>query len=61
MDTAKIIWLMYEQPAREFKEISLRFMDIRKRSNTFPQLGRKAVMVAIPATSATGSEVPPLR
>ena len=27
MDTAKIIWLMYEQPAREFKEISLRFMD----------------------------------
>lgn len=59
MDAAKIIWLMYEQPALEFKEISLRFMDIRKRINTFPQLGRKAVMVAIPTTSGTGSEVTP--
>lgn len=59
MDAAKIIWLMYEQPDLHFEEISLRFMDIRKRINTFPELGRKAVMVAIPTTSGTGSEVTP--
>jgi len=59
MDAAKIIWLMYEQPKLKFEDIAMRFMDIRKRIATFPELGRKAEMVAIPTTSGTGSEVTP--
>ena len=59
MDAAKIIWLMYEQPELKFDDITMRFMDIRKRICTVPKLGNKAIMVAIPTTSGTGSEVTP--
>ena len=59
MDAAKIMWLLYEHPEVEFKDLAMRFMDIRKRVYTFPELGKKASMVAIPTTSGTGSEVTP--
>jgi len=59
MDAAKVMWLMYEHPEIEFEGLATRFMDIRKRVYELPALGQKALMVAIPTTSGTGSEVTP--
>ncbi|MBN2434624.1 MAG: bifunctional acetaldehyde-CoA/alcohol dehydrogenase [Spirochaetes bacterium] len=59
MDAAKIMWLVYEHPETDFESMSMRFMDIRKRVFTFPEMGQKAIFVAIPTTSGTGSEVTP--
>jgi acetaldehyde dehydrogenase/alcohol dehydrogenase len=59
MDAAKVMWLMYEHPEVEFEGLATRFMDIRKRVYELPSLGQKAIMVAIPTTSGTGSEVTP--
>lgn len=59
MDAAKVMWLMYEHPDIEFEGLAMRFMDIRKRVYELPPLGEKAMMVSIPTTSGTGSEVTP--
>jgi acetaldehyde dehydrogenase/alcohol dehydrogenase len=59
IDAAKIMWLLYENPDVKFESLALRFIDIQKRICTFPKVGRKAMMVAIPTTSGTGSEVTP--
>lgn len=59
MDTAKAVWLMYEQPNTNFDDVAMRFMDIRKRINQINDLGQKAELVCIPTTSGTGAEVTP--
>lgn len=59
MDAAKIMWVMYEHPEADFKDMAMDFMDIRKRVYTFPKMGEKAYFVAIPTSSGTGSEVTP--
>lgn len=59
MDAAKVMWLFYEQPEIDFRDLVQKFMDIRKRAFRFPSLGTKAKYVGIPTTSGTGSEVTP--
>ncbi|OCA99466.1 bifunctional acetaldehyde-CoA/alcohol dehydrogenase [Clostridium beijerinckii] len=59
MDAAKIMWVMYEHPDVKFEDLAMRFMDIRKRVYEFPPMGEKAILVAIPTSAGTGSEVTP--
>jgi acetaldehyde dehydrogenase/alcohol dehydrogenase len=59
MDAAKIMWVLYEHPEVRFEDLAMRFMDIRKRVYTFPKMGQKALLICVPTTAGTGSEVSP--
>ncbi len=59
MDAAKVMGALYEQPNTRFEDLAMRFMDIRKRVQGFPKLGKRAIFVALPTTAGTGSEVTP--
>lgn len=59
MDAAKIMWVLYEYPEIRFRDLAMRFMDIRKRIFEFPKMGLKAKFVAVATSAGTGSEVTP--
>ncbi len=57
IDAAKGMWLFYEHPETSFDGLRMKFLDIRKRTFSYPRLGSKTQFVAVPTTSGTGSEV----
>ena len=57
MDAAKIMWVLYEHPTLRFRDLAMRFMDIRKRIVEFPEMGKKAKFIAVATSAGTGSEV----
>ena len=59
MDAGKIMWVMYEHPEADFMDMAMRYIDIRKRVYTFPEMGKKAYFIAVPTSAGTGSEVTP--
>lgn len=59
MDAGKIMWVMYEHPEVDFMDMAMRYIDIRKRVYTFPEMGKKAYFIAVPTSAGTGSEVTP--
>ena len=59
LDAAKAMRLFHEHPEQSLDELTLPFLDPRKRMADFPQTPHTVRLVAIPTTAGTGSEVSP--
>ncbi|GAB2876536.1 bifunctional acetaldehyde-CoA/alcohol dehydrogenase [Nocardioides pacificus] len=59
LDAAKAMRLFYEHPEESLEQLTLPFLDPRKRVAVYPTAPHTVRLVAIPTTSGTGSEVSP--
>jgi acetaldehyde dehydrogenase/alcohol dehydrogenase len=59
IDAAKAMRLFHESPELTLEELTLPFLDARKRVAQYPQIEHSVRLVALPTTAGTGSEVSP--
>lgn len=59
LDAAKVMRLLHEHPECRLEDLTLPFLDPRKRVVEFPAGPYRSRLVAVPTTAGTGSEVSP--
>jgi acetaldehyde dehydrogenase/alcohol dehydrogenase len=59
LDAAKAMRLFHEHPDLDLRELTLPFLDARKRVARFPAGPNRVRLAAVPTTAGTGSEVSP--